>query len=595
MSVGRPEKPLAQDAGPATAFALELRRLRAAAGSPSYRELARRALFSASVLSDAAAGYRLPTLQVALAFAEACGGDRAAWERRWRAAAGSAGDEPAPAAAKTAHQAPEPRLRAAAVRALLPVPAQLPTEPRPLAGRSGELAAARALTAPADGPVPPLVIHGQTGAGKSALALRLAHELAADLPDGQLYVGLGTAADGRKDAAGIAGGLLQSLGIPAEHIPNDPAQRIGLYRSVLAERRLLIVFDGTLQERQVRDLLVAGEHSRILVTARSRLLGLDGVRRLALPVLDRDESMELLAGVLGAERLRGAPRAGLLLAEACGDLPLALTLAGRRLAARPEALLPEAVAELVRADGLSGRLRVGDETLVERYDDSYRRLTPRARLILHRFATSGAAPSVDGVTHASATALAQALEPARGPAQEPTHGPEFGSPHGPGHGHVLGPPHGPAVGPMPGPPHGPGLAPPHGPAHGPVLGPAVGSVGELVAESVEEGVEDVLEAVVDSGLLERTDVPGQYGLPPLVGQFARARPVPATDAPDPGRHRPPDAADPGRHRPPDVPDPGRHRPPDVPDAGQRHRPADERTGLPRHDRPFPALRQETSA
>ncbi|MET9088265.1 NB-ARC domain-containing protein [Streptomyces sp. NPDC004237] len=516
--MGRPEKPLAQDAGPATAFALELRRLRAAAGSPSYRELARRALFSASVLSDAAAGYRLPTLQVALAFAEACGGDRAAWERRWRAAAGSAGDEPAPAAAKTAHQAPEPRLRAAAVRALLPVPAQLPTEPRPLAGRSRALAAARALTAPADGPVPPLLIHGQTGAGKSALALRLAHELAADLPDGQLYVGLGTADDGRKDAAGIAGGLLQSLGIPAEHIPNDPAQRIGLYRSVLAERRLLIVFDGALQERQVRDLLVAGEHSRILVTARSRLLGLDGVRRLALPVLDRDESMELLAGVLGAERLRDAPRAGLLLAEACGDLPLALTLAGRRLAARPEALLPEAVAELVRADGLSARLRVGDESLVERYEDAYRRLTPRARLILHRFATAGATPSVDGVTRATATALARALEPS--PAREPTHGP----------------------------------------------------AGDLVAESVEEAVEDVLEAVVDSGLLERTDVPGLYGLPLLVGQFARARPVPAADV-----------ADPGRHRPPDVP------------AAQRHRVPDERPGLPRHDRPFPALRQETSA
>ncbi|MFJ3775430.1 NB-ARC domain-containing protein [Streptomyces sp. NPDC090075] len=573
MSVGRPEKPLAQDAGPATAFALELRRLRAAAGSPSYRELARRALFSASVLSDAAAGYRLPTLQVALAFAEACGGDRAAWERRWRAAAGSAGDEPAPAAAKTAHQAPEPRLRAAAVRALLPVPAQLPTEPRPLAGRSRELAAARALTAPADGPVPPLLIHGQTGAGKSALALRLAHELAADLPDGQLYVGLGAADDGRKDAAGIAGGLLQSLGIPAEHIPNDPAQRIGLYRSVLAERRLLIVFDGTLQERQVRDLLVAGEHSRILVTARSRLLGLDGVRRLALPVLDRDESMELLAGVLGAERLQGAPRAGLLLAEACGDLPLALTLAGRRLAARPEALLPEAVAELVRADGLSARLRVGDESLVERYEDAYRRLTPRARLILHRFATAGATPSVDGVTRASATALARAIEPVHGgSAQEPTHGPVPGSPHGPALGSVLGPAHGPALGPAHGPALGPAHGPAVGPAYGPAVGPAYGPAGELVAELVEEPVEDLLEAVVDSGLLERTDVPGLYGLPPLVGQFARTRPVPATDAPAPGRHRPPD-----------VP------------AAQRHRVPDERPGLPRHDRPFPALRQETSA
>ncbi|MFF8910877.1 NB-ARC domain-containing protein [Streptomyces olivaceoviridis] len=471
MSVGRPEKPLAPDAGPATAFALELRRLRVAAGSPSYRELARRALFSASVLSDAAAGHRLPTLQVALAFAEACGGDRAVWERRWRAAAGRAGDGPGPAV-KPAQQAPEPRLRAAAVRALLPVPAQLPMEPRPLAGRARELGEARALTAAGAGPVPPLVIHGPTGVGKSALALRLAHELAADLPDGQLYVSLGAAADGRKDAPGIAGGMLRSLGIAPELIPDDPAQRIGLYRSVLYERRLLVVLDGTLQERQVRDLLVATPHSRIVVTARSRLLGLDGVRRLALPVLGRDESMDLLAGIVGAERLAGAPRAGLLLAEACGDLPLALTLAGRRLAARPEVFLAEAVAELLATDGLSGRLRVGDESLTERYEDAYRRLTPWARLLLHRFAATGAAPAVDGVIRTPATALAHAPEPPQAP-QEPV-----------------------------------------------------------------ETVEDVLEAVVDSGLLERTDVPGQYGLPPLVRQFALARAAATADGPEPAWHRP---------------------------------------------------------
>ncbi len=85
--MGRLERPLAPDAGPVTAFARELRRLRTAAGSPGYRDMATRAMFSASVLSDAAAGYRLPTLQVALAFAEACGGDRATWERRWHEAA----------------------------------------------------------------------------------------------------------------------------------------------------------------------------------------------------------------------------------------------------------------------------------------------------------------------------------------------------------------------------------------------------------------------------------------------------------------------------------------------------------------------------
>ncbi|MCW7944234.1 transcriptional regulator [Streptomyces hygroscopicus] len=461
--MGRPEKPLAQDAGPATAFARELRRLRAAAGSPSYRELAKRALFSASVLSDAAAGYRLPTLQVALAFAEACGGDRMTWERLWREAARCAGEETGPGP-KAAHQAQESRLRAAAVRALLPAPAQLPMEPRPLAGRARQLSESRLLTVPGDGPAPPLLIHGQAGGGKSALALRLARELAADLPDGQLYVSLDPAADGRKDAAGIAGGLLQSLGIAPEHIPNDPAQRVGLYRSVLHERRLLVVLDGVLQERQVRELLVAAPHSRIVVTARSRLLGLDGVRRLALPVLDRDESMELLAGIVGEDRLACAPRAGLLLAEACGDLPLALVLAGRWLAARPEALLGEAVAELVAGDGLFDRLRVGDESLTERYEASYRRLTPWARLVLRQFAAAKTAPSVNTVAHRSATALARSLER-----------------------------------------------------------PA-------------EPVEDLLETLVDSGLLERTDVPGQYGLPPLVRQFALSRADPTASGPDCAQH-----------------------------------------------------------
>ncbi|GKQ38540.1 XRE family transcriptional regulator [Streptomyces sp. A012304] len=458
--MGRPEKPLAQDAGPATAFARELRRLRAAAGSPSYRELAKRALFSASVLSDAAAGHRLPTLQVALAFAEACGGDRTVWERRWREAARSAGDEAQPAA-KAVHQVQEGQLRAAAVRAVLPTPAQLPMQRRALAGRGPQLGRARVLTALGEGAVPPLLIHGQAGVGTSALALRLARELAADLPDGQLYVCLDPAADGRKDAPGIAGGLLRALGIAPEHIPDDPAQRVGLYRSVLHERRLLVVFDGVRQERQVRELLLAAPHSRIVLTARSRLLGLDGVRRLPLPVLERDESMELLGGVLGRDRLASAPRAGLLLAEACGDLPLALTLAARRLAARPEALLAEAVAELVAGDGLCARLRAGDESLTERYQDAYHRLTPWARLALRQFAASDAPPSVDTVAHACVTSLARSLERAAEP------------------------------------------------------------------------VEDLLETLVDSGLLARTDVAGQYGLPPLVRQFARAQADPTVGEPQP--------------------------------------------------------------
>ncbi|MFD0586223.1 hypothetical protein [Dactylosporangium darangshiense] len=89
--MGRPERPLDGTGGPITEFARDLRALRRRAGNPSYRELARTALFAPSVLSTAASGHRLPTLPVTLAFVAACGGDRAAWERRWRSVAGEAG------------------------------------------------------------------------------------------------------------------------------------------------------------------------------------------------------------------------------------------------------------------------------------------------------------------------------------------------------------------------------------------------------------------------------------------------------------------------------------------------------------------------
>ncbi|MFE1828507.1 NB-ARC domain-containing protein [Streptomyces yangpuensis] len=466
--MGRLERPLAADAGPVTAFARELRGLRTAAGSPGYREMATRALFSASVLSEAAAGYRLPTLQVALAFAEACGGDRAAWERRWHEAArtGSGDCTPRPAA-KTVQAHQENELRAADVRALLPPPAQLPMEPHPLVGRDALLRQARCLTDSSRGgerPVAPLVITGQVGAGKSAFALRLAHELAAGLPDGQLYANLGPAAGGLPDAAGVAGGFLQALGIPADRVPTEPGQRIGLYRSLLKRRRLLVVLDGVQHEHQVRELLTAAPESRILITSRSRLLGLDGVGRIRVPALARDESMELLARLIGDDRVGGEPRACLLLADACGDLPLALNLAGRRIAARPEWMLRDAVADLtgdlLREPGrLPARLRVGDDALHDRLDSAYRLLTPWARLVLRQFAGSGTPPAVDNVVYESADVLAALVERSAQP------------------------------------------------------------------------VEDLLESLLDAGLLDHGDLPGRYGLTPMARAFALTQPDPTEEAP----------------------------------------------------------------
>ncbi|MER7821792.1 NB-ARC domain-containing protein [Streptomyces sp. NPDC096097] len=491
--MGRLERPLAPDAGPVTAFARELRRLRTAAGSPGYRDMATRAMFSASVLSDAAAGYRLPTLQVALAFAEACGGDRASWERRWHEAARADGDDAgARPAVKAVQQHQENELRAADVRAVLPPPSQLPMEAHPLVGRRELLQRARALTAPSyDGQrlAAPLVISGQVGAGKTAFALRLAHELAVNLPDGQLYANLDPAADGRKDAAGIAGGFLEALGIPTDRIPNDPGQRIGLYRSLLNRRRLLVVLDGVQHERQIRELLVAAPESRVIITSRSRLLGLDGIGRIRLPALDRDESMELLAQLLGGDRVGSEPRACLRLADACGDLPLALNLAGRRIAARPEWMLQDSVSELL-GDGPGGsggpdghhgrdgqrapgrflaRLQIGDDALSTRLDSAYRLLTPWARLMLRQFAGSDNPPSVDNVVYESADALA------------------------------------------------------------------------MLVERSAQPVEDLLERLLDAGLLDHSDLPGQYGLTPMARAYALTQPDPTEEDPAPAP-----AAAPGR-------------------------------------------------
>ncbi|MFJ3517344.1 MULTISPECIES: NB-ARC domain-containing protein [unclassified Streptomyces] len=484
--MGRLERPLAPDAGPVTAFARELRRLRTAAGSPGYRDMATRAMFSASVLSDAAAGYRLPTLQVALAFAEACGGDRATWERRWHEAARAEGDDgTARPAVKAVQQHQENELRAADVRAVLPPPSQLPMEAQPLVGRRELLQRARALTAPSYGgqsPAAPLVISGQVGVGKTAFALRLAHELAVNLPDGQLYANLDPAADGRKDAAGIAGGFLEALGIPTDRIPSDPGQRIGLYRSLLNRRRLLVVLDGVQHERQIRELLIAAPESRIIITSRSRLLGLDGIGRIRLPALDRDESMELLARLLGSDRVGTEPRACLRLADACGDLPLALNLAGRRIAARPEWMLQDSVSELL-GDGQDGqggqdgpggqrasgrflaRLQVGDDALSTRLDSAYRLLTPWARLMLRQFAGSDNPPSVDNVVYESADALA------------------------------------------------------------------------MLVERSAQPVEDLLERLLDAGLLDHSDLPGQYGLTPMARAYALTQPDPTEEDPVPAASR----------------------------------------------------------
>ncbi|GJF27726.1 hypothetical protein KNE206_04260 [Kitasatospora sp. NE20-6] len=368
--MGRPERPVDASGGAVAEFASELRLLRVRAGNPTYRDMARAAMYSASVLSSAASGHRLPTLQVALAYVAACGGDREGWQRRWQQVAGEQ------------HGTAKPL---AVVRPSLPRPAQLPIRPFGFVSRTGEL---RRLGAASTAPV---VISGPAGVGKSELALHHAHDVAA--ADGQLYADFGLLGPDGSAARTVIDGFLRALGVPDGQLPFGADQRAGLYRSLLAERRLVVLLENVSCEQQVRPLLADARSSVTVVVGRAALLGLRGVRRLRLDVLPRADSIAMItAGV--PDRAEAEPGECDRLAALCGDLPLALDIATRRLAARPGLPLRLVTGWLREPGAALDWLRIGDLSVRDSLLSAYFGLDDRARDLLDRLA--GPAPERPG-------------------------------------------------------------------------------------------------------------------------------------------------------------------------------------------------------
>jgi DNA-binding SARP family transcriptional activator len=249
-------------------------------------------------------------------------------------------DPPAAAArsavptAGTGGPPPSASVSAPAVR-----PRQLPPDIASFVGRERELAALECLLGQAGpgGSMVIVAIDGAAGVGKSALANHAAHRLASQFPDGQLYVDL------RGDAAGpaplrpgeVLGRFLRALGADGRHLPAQPEERVGLLRSLLAERRLLVVLDNAATAAQVRLLLPASPTCAALITSRRHLAELDGAVHLHLDLLGADESVALLARLAGPHRVAAEPAASAEVTRLCGRLPLALRIAGARLAARP--------------------------------------------------------------------------------------------------------------------------------------------------------------------------------------------------------------------------------------------------------------------
>ncbi|MEU9691729.1 ATP-binding protein [Amycolatopsis japonica] len=269
----------------------------------------------------------------------------------------------------------------------------LPADVDDLTGRESDLDALRALSSDlSDGRRRAgriAILSGPPGTGKTTLAVRVAHNLTEEFPDGRLFLKLRGMSAEPANPADVLHLILRSLGVDAVRIPADPEDRAGLCRSLLQDRAVLIVLDDAADEAQVRPLLVGGPRCLTLVTGRQMLVGLECASRLPLDVFGEHDAVSLLAAIIGADRVARERQAALELVELCGRLPLALRIAGNRLASRPTWPLSRLV------DQLRGRrlttLTAGDLCVRSVFELSYRQLSPNAAAMFRRLSLVPAA------------------------------------------------------------------------------------------------------------------------------------------------------------------------------------------------------------
>ncbi|MFB7949221.1 tetratricopeptide repeat protein [Kitasatospora phosalacinea] len=364
-------------------FGERLRALREERGV-SLGELARATSYSKSYLSRVETGRRPGNELLAAACARALG---VAPERLGPPAAADPPKAPdavgSPCNPEAAPAPPPP------VAVPVAVPVQLPPAPGVFAGREAALAELDGALSPSrprwgEGGPRVWVLDGMGGVGKTALAVQWAHRVRDRFPDGVLFSDLaGHGSSGAPREPGeVLDGFLRALGADAGTIPPRVPERSALLRTLLAERRVLLVLDNAAAPAQVRPLLPGAPGCVVLVTSRTRMAGLvvrEGARRVTLAPLPEERAVELLRRTLGPERVDADPAAAGELVRRCGRLPLALLVAAERALSRPGLTLTR-VNEELRSDRT--RLHVlaaaddGDSALRTVFSWSYRALAP---------------------------------------------------------------------------------------------------------------------------------------------------------------------------------------------------------------------------
>ncbi|MFE5945086.1 BTAD domain-containing putative transcriptional regulator [Streptomyces sp. NPDC056480] len=273
------------------------------------------------------------------------------------------------------------------------VPTNLPASYGELIGRGPELGLLRDRLRDHDGRHPRrLLITGTAGAGKTALAVRAARDSTAWFPDGQLYVELCRPDGAPRDPAEVLVRLLRALGDPAAPaVRGDLEELVRLFRTRTSGARLLLVLDGAVDDRQLAPLLPGAPEAAVLVTGQTRLARVAATDTVALPLLDDTEARELLGSLAGRDRLDAEPDATRELVAYCAGLPLALSVVGARLAARPHWPVARLAARLADPDARLDELAYGDASVRETLLRAVRRLDRTDLSVLTGLADAGAA------------------------------------------------------------------------------------------------------------------------------------------------------------------------------------------------------------